>query len=87
MPKKPEAHELKENQKEFITKRVKELGSYDEVCKVYNLKDLVTEFARNLAEEIYGVEPSKKEPKKRKKAKTVKKKRKIDTDALDDDES
>lgn len=45
MPKKKKSEGLSANQKEFITNRVKELGSFEKVEKFYNNRDEVSQFA------------------------------------------
>lgn len=45
---------LPESMVNFITNKVEELGNKDSVYKFYNLKDTVSEFARDLADAKYG---------------------------------
>ena len=44
---------LDQDQKEFITKRVNELGSLSKVKEVYKLDDNVSKFANSLAKKLF----------------------------------
>lgn len=44
---------LDQEQKDYITKRVKELGSITAVESVYRLDDNVTKFANKLAKKLF----------------------------------
>ena len=46
---------LDQSQINYITNKVEELGDYTLVCRFYNLKDMVSGFARELAAEKFGV--------------------------------
>jgi len=50
---------LDTNQKDFIRKRVKALGSLEKVKQTYKLDDLVTKLAHEEAEKLYGKEGKK----------------------------
>lgn len=53
MKKKKIEMKLDQNQIEFITNKVKELGSIDSVSNFYKLNDLVSKFANNLARDLF----------------------------------
>ena len=44
---------LDQDQKDFITKRVNELGSLSKVKEVYKLDDNVSKFANSLAKRLF----------------------------------
>lgn len=84
---------LNQQQIDFIVKKVKELGSYNAACEFYKARDMVSDFACDVAHKIYVTKnfdenevKAKPEKKAKKKAKTVKRKRKIDVDKVLDDE-
>ena len=93
---------LDQNQIDYITNKVEELGDYTLVCRFYNLKDMVSEFAHELAAEKFGIPKTKVTTKKvskksvkrkrttkkatKKKATTVKRKRKININEVLDEE-
>lgn len=70
---------LTAEQKSFIENKVKELGDFRSVHKFYKLTDEVSNYACELAEQMYmGKEPKTKNKPNKKTANTTKRKKTVD---------